>query len=60
MARLRWCKHSRSKQECGLAGRGRVLVDYTDLVQLAHISDPIFLQPDAGEEGVFFYNHYVR
>lgn len=55
MTRLRWSKQSRKHDDVYGHGAGRVLMDYTDLVPLADIIDPIFVQPDAGDEGHFFY-----
>lgn len=59
MTRLRWCSQSRPAAEYG-GGSGRVSVPFTDLVQLSHIMDPVFLQPDGSADDHFFYNHYIR
>lgn len=52
--RLKWCKTQ----------RGGKTVDYTDLVPLAHILEPVFLQTDPTTRPPmlprFFWNHFVR
>lgn len=55
-ARLKWSEHSRPD------GRGPALPGqaWYSLVDLDHIIEPVFLQPDPTQDGYFFYNHYVR
>lgn len=64
MARLRWCKQRRKKEDCGLAGQGKVEVDYTDLIPVRDILGPVFLTEDASAgtdaEDHFLFNHWVR
>ena len=55
-SRLKWSEHSRPD------GRGPSLPGqaWYSLVDLDHIIEPVFLQPDPTQDGYFFYNHYVR
>lgn len=55
-ARLKWSEHSRPD------GHGPALPGqaWYSLVDLDHIIEPVFLQPDPTQNGYFFYNHYVR
>lgn len=59
MARLHWYKQN--QPAAGLSGRRRCVNSAcTDLVRLAHISDPVFLWPSDAADCHFFYNHNMR
>lgn len=60
MTRLQWCYQQRPRAQLGQPGRGMVRVRYTDLVPLADVAGPVFLQPDASAAGTCLYNHFVR
>ena len=55
-SRLKWSTHERPD------GRGPSLPGqpWYQLIELEHIIEPVFLQPDPTQHGYFFYNHYVR
>eukprot|EP00887_Chlorella_sp_A99_P006002 scaffold27.g6002.t1 len=50
MTRLRWCNHD----------HGSRLMPFYDLVPLADVREPVFIQPDPVHAGYFHYNHFVR
>lgn len=55
MVRLRRARHQRPYER-----RAPVTQDFTDLIPLEDIIEPVLLQPDPSKARRFFYNHFVR